>query len=65
VTTAKDAVKLAQIGAGSLGCSGPVWVLDIDFELTRGVELLDALLSSLPEGRVAHHLNNLREGLHG
>ncbi|MFT4711129.1 MAG: tetraacyldisaccharide 4'-kinase [Planctomycetota bacterium] len=64
--TAKDAVKLRKLGRRALGNLAPrLYVLSIEFHVTRGEALLDELLSQLPEGRVNLHLANLHEGLHG
>ena len=66
VTTAKDAVKLFALGPEQLGCeAGDVWILDVEFQLQRGEDVLEALLQGLPEGKVALHLDSIQEALHG
>jgi tetraacyldisaccharide-1-P 4'-kinase len=58
VTTAKDAPKLAALG---------LWpaVLEVDFEIVLGAEVLEALLDALPRGRASRERAALHEGLHG
>ena len=63
VTTAKDAVKLRALLAGA---DGPeVLVLDIGLVVTRGMDVLDALLDSLPLGRATRERRAQHAGLHG
>jgi tetraacyldisaccharide 4'-kinase len=66
VTTAKDAVKLAPL-LGGLESAGDleVWALDIELAITRGVDVLDALLDALPPSRAARERAALHEGLSG
>jgi tetraacyldisaccharide 4'-kinase len=66
LTTAKDAVKIFRLGPQALGCDeSEVWVLDIEFELSRGEDVLTALLQGLPVGKINLQLDSLHEGLHG
>ena len=61
VTTRKDAVKLE-----ALGDSGARFeVLEIEFEITRGLPVLEALLDGLPESRARRERASVHEGLHG
>lgn len=61
VVTAKDAVKLRATLPPDL----KVYVLDIEIEWLRGLELLDTLLGQLPVGRARRERDALHEGLHG
>lgn len=63
LVTAKDAVKLRKLDLGDL--APRLFVLSIEFQLTRGEEIIDVLIERLPEGRVNLQLANLHEGLHG
>jgi tetraacyldisaccharide 4'-kinase len=56
VTTAKDAVKLP---------AERVYVLLVEFELTRGSGILEAMLDALPRGQRLRERSALHEGLHG
>jgi len=63
VTTAKDAVKLRHLP--NSGHASEVLALEIEMELTRGVDVLDALLASLPRSQAGVERDALHEGLHG
>ncbi|MDF1798973.1 MAG: tetraacyldisaccharide 4'-kinase [Planctomycetota bacterium] len=64
VTTAKDAVKLAPlVAAGGPHADLAVHVLDIALEVTRGSDVLDALLDSLPRGAAVRERDALHSGM--
>ena len=64
VTTAKDAVKLAPlVGPGGPHADLELHVLDIALEVTRGSDLLDALLDSLPPGAAVRERDALHSGM--
>lgn len=68
VTTAKDAVKLAplsQRATSGAPQAADVRVLYMELEVTRGGDVLDALLAALPPGAAARQRAALHEGLHG
>ncbi len=56
--TAKDAVKLAELGFEHL-------VLEVELRLTRGARVLDALLDALPRSARAEARQAVHAGLHG
>jgi tetraacyldisaccharide 4'-kinase len=58
VVTAKDAVKLAAIGASFLA-------VDVAIAITSGAPLLEALLDALPLGPRHQERDALRAGMHG
>jgi tetraacyldisaccharide 4'-kinase len=58
VTTAKDARKLALAARA-------VHVLEVEFHLEEGEDLLDALLDALPRARRSIERAAIHEGLHG
>ena len=58
VTTAKDAVKLDELGVGA-------HVLEVELVIEDGAGVLEALLDALPPGRARLERRNLHEGLHG
>jgi len=58
VTTAKDAVKLDELGVRA-------HVLEVELAIEEGEGVLAALLDALPLGRPQLERRNLHEGLHG
>jgi tetraacyldisaccharide 4'-kinase len=58
VTTAKDAPKLADLGASFL-------VLDISLRIRSGAGVLEALLDALPPAEASRERAALRAGMHG
>jgi tetraacyldisaccharide 4'-kinase len=58
LVTAKDAVKLAELGV-------PHLVLEIELELIRGRKVLEALLDALPHSQAALEREAAHPGLHG
>jgi tetraacyldisaccharide 4'-kinase len=58
LVTAKDAVKLRELGV-------PHLVLEVELVLTRGEQVLNALLDSLPRSQRAFETDALHSGLHG
>lgn len=58
LVTAKDAVKLAELGL-------PHLVLEVELEVTRGRKVLEALLDALPRSQRAIEREAAHSGLHG
>jgi len=58
LVTAKDSVKLEALGV-------PHLVLEVEFDVVRGLAVLNALLDALPESRASRERAALHEGLHG
>ncbi|MFT5289477.1 MAG: tetraacyldisaccharide 4'-kinase [Planctomycetota bacterium] len=63
VTTAKDAVKLLDVLSPEL--LGRVRVLSIEMALTKGEQVLEALLDALPRSRAEQERRSIHGGLHG
>lgn len=58
LVTAKDSVKLRELGV-------PHLVLEVEFVITRGAQVLDALLDSLPLSQRSLERDAVHSGLHG
>ena len=58
LVTSKDAVKLEELGV-------PHLVLEVRFAITRGQNVLDALLDALPRSQRTLERDALHSGLHG
>ncbi len=63
VTTAKDAVKLFDVLSPELRAR--VRVLSVEMVLTKGEQVLEALLDALPRSRSERERRSIHGGLHG